>query len=186
MLILVIMQRGKQMMTTLGIRWQICVGLNVLQIYTSTNVYYQYLHMIYSYYLWYVCIYIYIYIYIHRLEKLIAYILLFLVIQVHFRVQKVPYLMTTIMAICWLVIPKDYPPDIDYLNNGPHIRYVRLRVAYAPGMPGSLTSGFLSSQWWGKRSQHSRRIHNPQIYVSGKRPMAGLSWRNSGRGGTGS
>ena len=25
--------------------------------------------------------------------------------------------------------------------------------------------------WWGKRSQHSRRMHNLQFYVSGMRPM---------------
>ena len=35
-------------------------------------------------------------------------------------------------------------------------------------MPGSLTSGFLWSRWRGK---HSRRMRNPQFYVSGKRPM---------------
>ena len=38
-------------------------------------------------------------------------------------------------------------------------------------MPGSLTSGFLWSRWQGKRSRHSRRMRNPQFYVSGKRPM---------------
>ena len=38
-------------------------------------------------------------------------------------------------------------------------------------MPGSLTSGFLWSLWWGKRSRHSRRMCNPQLYVSGKRPI---------------
>ena len=38
-------------------------------------------------------------------------------------------------------------------------------------MPGSLTSGFLWNQWRGKRSRHSRRMRNPQFYVSGKRPM---------------
>ena len=38
-------------------------------------------------------------------------------------------------------------------------------------MPGSLTSGFLWSWWRGKYSRHSRRMHNPQFYVSGKRPM---------------
>ena len=31
---------------------------------------------------------------------------------------------------------------------------------------GSLTSGFLWSQWWGIRSRHSRRMRNPQFYVS--------------------
>ena len=34
-----------------------------------------------------------------------------------------------------------------------------------------LTSGFLWSQWWGKRSRYSWRMRNPQFYVSGKRPM---------------
>ena len=78
-------------------------------------------------------------------------------------------------------------------------RYVKLRVAHAPGMPGtfsppprisdldmhhgtcdthelwcipgSLTSGFPWSGWLGKHSQHSRRMRNPQFYVSGKRSM---------------
>ena len=84
--------------------------------------------------------------------------------------------------------------------HGPLTRYVKFWVAHAPGMPGtfsppprvsdpdmhhgtcvthvpwcmpgSLTSGFLWSQWWGKRPRHSRRMHNPQFCVSGKRPMA--------------
>ena len=84
--------------------------------------------------------------------------------------------------------------------NGPLARYVKLRVAHAPGMPGtfppppratdpgmhhgtcvthvpwcmpgSLTSGFIWSRWRGKRSRHYRRMHNPQFYVSGKRPIA--------------
>ena len=38
-------------------------------------------------------------------------------------------------------------------------------------MPGSLTNGFLWNQWQGKRSRHSRRKHNPQFYISWKRPM---------------
>ena len=42
-------------------------------------------------------------------------------------------------------------------------------------MPGSLTSGFLWSQWRWKQSRHSRRMRNPQFYVSGKRPM-GQTW----------
>ena len=82
--------------------------------------------------------------------------------------------------------------------NGPLARYVELWVD-APGMPGtfsppprvsdpdmhhgtcvthvpwcmpgSLTSGFLWSRWRGKRSRHSRRMRNPQFYISGKRPM---------------
>ena len=38
-------------------------------------------------------------------------------------------------------------------------------------MPWLLTSGFLWSRWRGKRPRHSRRMRNPQFYISGKRPM---------------
>ena len=90
---------------------------------------------------------------------------------------------------------------ICYLGcNGPLVRYASLRVVRAPGMPGmfsppprvsdpdmhhgtcvtqvpwcmpgTLTSGFLWSWWRGNRSRHSLRIHNPQLYVSSKRPIA--------------
>ena len=81
-------------------------------------------------------------------------------------------------------------------------KYPKLRVAHAPGMPGtfyrpprvsdpnmdhctcvthvpwcvpgSLTSGFIWSRWRGK---HSRRMRNAWFCVSGKRPMlAMLRW----------
>ena len=82
--------------------------------------------------------------------------------------------------------------------NGPLARYVKLRVAHAPGMPGtfspsprvydpdmhhctcvmhvpwvtpgSLTSGLLWSRWRGKRSRYSWRY-----YVSDKRPIPRMS-----------
>ena len=41
-------------------------------------------------------------------------------------------------------------------------------------MPGSLISGFLWSWCWGKRSRHSRHMHNPKCCVSGKRPRLGF------------
>ena len=41
-------------------------------------------------------------------------------------------------------------------------------------MPGSLTCVFLWSWWRGKRSRHSRRMRNPQFYVSGKMPMESM------------
>ena len=45
-------------------------------------------------------------------------------------------------------------------------------VAHVPWcMPGSLTSGFLSIRWQIKLSQLSRRMRNPQMYVSVKRPV---------------
>ena len=84
--------------------------------------------------------------------------------------------------------------------HGPLARYVKLRVAHAPGMPGtfsppprvsdpdmhlgtcathvpwcmpgSLTNGFHWSRWRGKRFRHLRRMRNPQCYVCGKMPMA--------------
>ena len=87
--------------------------------------------------------------------------------------------------------------------HGPLARYVKFRVAHAPGMPGtfspplrvsdpdmhhgtcvthvplcmpgSLTSDFLWYWWRGKRSRHSRRMRKPQFDVSGKRPMGTLS-----------
>ena len=82
---------------------------------------------------------------------------------------------------------------------GPLARYVELRIAHAPGMPGtfspppwvndpamhhgtcethvpwcmpgSLISSFLWSRWRGKLSRHSQRMRNPQFYASWKRPM---------------
>ena len=84
-------------------------------------------------------------------------------------------------------------------RHGPFARYIKLRVAHAPGMPGtfsppprvdnpdmhhgtcithvpwcmpgSQTSGFLWSRWRGKRSRYSRRMRKTQFYVSGKRPI---------------
>ena len=69
-------------------------------------------------------------------------------------------------------------------------RYGKLRVAHAPGMPGTfsppprvsdtdihhgmcvtLTSGFIWSQWRRKRYRHSRHMRNPQLHVSGQRLM---------------
>ena len=85
--------------------------------------------------------------------------------------------------------------------NGPLTRYAKLRVAHAPGrerfprpprvrdpdihhgtcvthvpwcMPGLLTNGFLWSWWRGKRS---RRMRNPQFFVSGKRPVGWVGRR---------
>ena len=83
-------------------------------------------------------------------------------------------------------------------DNGPLTRYVKLRIAHAPAMPGtfstpsrvsdpdmhhgtcvthvpwcmpgSLTNGFIWSRWRGKHCWHPRRMRNPQFYVSGKRP----------------
>ena len=89
-------------------------------------------------------------------------------------------------------------------QHGPLARYVKLRVAHAPGipetfslplqvsdsdmhhdtcvthvpwcLPGSLTGGFFWSQWRGKRSRHSRRMRNPQLYESGRRPIKSLQY----------
>ena len=69
--------------------------------------------------------------------------------------------------------------------NGPLVRYIKLRVAHAPGMPGAFSPPSASTttaravmhveianpRWWGKRSRHSWRMRNPQFYLSGKRPI---------------
>ena len=82
---------------------------------------------------------------------------------------------------------------------GPLTRYVKLRVAHAPGMPRTFLPtpnsketaswrsrhasrhvrdaravmhvGIANPRWLGKRSRHSRRMRNPQ-YIFGNRPMA--------------
>ena len=97
-----------------------------------------------------------------------------------------PYKESVITVVIWIC-------------HGLLARYVKLRVAHAPGMsetfcpaargsdpdmhhgtcvthvpwymPGSPTSGFHWSRWPGKRSRHSRRMRNPQFYVSDRRPM---------------
>ena len=91
---------------------------------------------------------------------------------------------------------REWESRSNYPRHGPFTRYVKLRVAHAPGipgtfsppprfgdpdmhhgscvthelwsMPGSLTNGFFWSRLRGKRS---RRMRNPQFYVFGKRPM---------------
>ena len=70
----------------------------------------------------------------------------------------------------------------------PLTRYVKLRMRREhflrhqlqrkprvsdPGMHhGMMHAGIANPRWRGKRSRHSRRMHNPQFYVSGKRPMS--------------
>ena len=81
---------------------------------------------------------------------------------------------------------------LNFLARMPNTRYVKLRVVHAPGMPGTfypatdfkgnrqlatryvsrhVRDGVAYPQWRGKRSRHSRRMRNPQFYVSGKRPV---------------
>ena len=91
-------------------------------------------------------------------------------------------------------------PDHHQSCYGHLARYVKLRVPHAPRMPGtfsppprisdpdvyhgtcvthvpwymprSLIISFLWNRWRGKRSLHSRRMRNPQVYVFGKRTIA--------------
>ena len=102
-----------------------------------------------------------------------------------------------ILFSLWVTLEPPFPGWHDIWANGHVARYVKLRIAHAPGMPrkfsppsrvsdpdmhhgtcvlhvpwcmpGSLTNGFLWSRWRGKR--HSRCTYNPQFYVSGKRPV---------------
>ena len=106
-------------------------------------------------------------------------------------------------VVCYIII---YTSDwrvsassMSLISYGYLTRYVTLRVAHAPGMPGKFSPpptsmetacqpsrhasrhvrdaravmhvGIVNPRWWWKRSRHSRRMRNPQFYVSGKRPM---------------
>ena len=112
------------------------------------------------------------------------------------------WLVSNPLASHWYRIKEKWPITD---HNGPLARYVILRVAHAPGVPGafsppprfkdpdmhhgtcvahvpwcmsgSLTSSFLWSRPRGKRSRHSRRMLNLQFYVSGKSPM--VTWEMS-------
>ena len=111
-------------------------------------------------------------------------------------------------SVCWneaeVQLPYRYKT-----GNGPLARYVKLRVVHAPGMPGTSSPpptsnevaswrsrhasrhvrharavmhfGIAKRRWWGKCSRHSRRMPNPKIYVSDKRPMELLTQGLRGR-----
>ena len=130
---------------------------------------------------------------IYRMKYTQSYICTYIPWNIHNRMHSIWHIHNRM----YTVYPMKYtqPHSISY---GPLARYVKLlsRVAYAPGMPGtfsppprvsdpdihhgtcvthvpwcmsgSLTSGFLGSRRWGKPS---RRMRNPQFYVSGKRSM---------------
>ena len=57
--------------------------------------------------------------------------------------------------------------------HGPHARYVKLRVAHAPGMPGTFSPPPRVSdpEMHHDTTRHSRRMRNPEFYVSDKTPM---------------
>ena len=54
--------------------------------------------------------------------------------------------------------PRVSDPDMHHDTGVTHVPWC---------MTGSLTSGLI----WRKRPRHSRRMHNPQLYVSGEGPM---------------
>ena len=59
----------------------------------------------------------------------------------------------------------------------PRHRLQRKPLVIDPGMrhPRAVIHvGIANLRWQGKNSQHSRRMRNPQFYVSGKRPMSKL------------
>ena len=93
-----------------------------------------------------------------------------------------------------ILSPTVRSPTVDHPSHGPLVRNVKLWVAHALGMqetlsppprvndpnmhhgtgvthapwcmPGSLTSSSLCSWWRGKRSRHTRHMHNLQFYVN--------------------
>ena len=96
----------------------------------------------------------------------------------------------------WAAVEKLSLLFLRLVLHGPLARYVKLRVVHASEMlgtfsppsrisdpdmhhdmhvpwcmPGLLTSSFLWSRWRAKRSRHSRRLCNAELYVSGNRPV---------------
>ena len=84
----------------------------------------------------------------------------------------------------------DLLPPYKLLSHGPLTRYVKLRVAHAPGILGMrshhasrhvrdaravMHAGIANPQWRGKHSQHSLHMRNQQFYVSDKRPIESFS-----------
>ena len=116
---------------------------------------------------------------------------LFISLQCQMCNNAIDRLWSILCSLWWLVSR--------HQSYGSLIRYVKLWVAHTPGitgtfsqpprisdpdmhhdpcvtlvswcMPGSLARGYLWNKWWGKHSRHSRHMFNPQIYVSGQRPM---------------
>ena len=106
---------------------------------------------------------------------------------------------TNCYTLTWQGMDEHIHPIVLCWCYGPLAKYAKLKVAHAPGMPGtfspplrlsdpdmhhstcmmyvpwcmqgSLSSGFLWSWWWGRCSRHSRRKRNLQFCVSGKRPL---------------
>ena len=60
------------------------------------------------------------------------------------------------------------PPPILKIITSQLSRHALRHVRDAPAV---MHVGIANPQWRGKRSRHSRRMHNPQFYVFGKRPM---------------
>ena len=59
----------------------------------------------------------------------------------------------------------------------PLTRYVNFRVAHTPGMPRTFSPPPTSTETASWRSRHFRCMQEPQLYVSGKRPMNELAGR---------
>ena len=77
-----------------------------------------------------------------------------------------------ILQILWNVIT--FPAFYTCLShNTPHLN-TAIGFLTDIVMPRSLIRGFLWSRWRGKRSRHSRRMRDSQVYVFGKRRM---QWR---------
>ena len=113
------------------------------------------------------------------------------------------FLTRTLQEACCQHIKICHHPLCDH-SNGPLARYAKLRVAHAPGMPGTFsppptskeTASYRSRhasqhmhhacavmhveianpRWRGTRSRHFRRMPNPQFYVSGKTIVACQGW----------
>ena len=69
----------------------------------------------------------------------------------------------TVSCVCAGNSGNVFPATAGYRSRHAYGTYV-MHVPWC--IPGSLTSSFLWSRWQEIRARHSRRMHNPQLYVS--------------------
>ena len=128
----------------------------LISLYISA--YFNYVCRLYKYHLW-------------LANPYTEYIIAWLVNRISFITLSRPLISMGLLPDTLRVVhaPGTFSPPPQSSDPGMHHGTCVTHVPWC--MPGSLTRGCLWSRWWGKRSRYSRRMRNPQFYVSGKRPV---------------
>ena len=84
-------------------------------------------------------------------------------LAIYVKLQLLQFSHASVMPGTFSPAPRVSDPDMHHGTCVTHVPWY---------IPWSLTSSFHSSRWQKKRSRHSRRMTNPQFYVSGKWHMS--------------